>query len=310
MDIIGPSQSERCLTTPYYVIKKNKLDSLMYELKSALNANWGNYIIGYSTKTNSFPWIMKYMLQEGCYAEVVSEDEFEYADWQGFGSKIIYNGPIKSKNSIKKAVEKGAIVNLDSKREIQWLIEENKPYHVGIRVNFNLEKYAPGQTAYAEQGSRFGFCYENGELEKVINEVEESRLVVSGLHFHCNSKTRSVEVYCAIAEICCEIKEKYNLELDYIDIGGGYFGGVDGAPSFNDYFKPVSDILNKHFNKQQTKLIIEPGTCLIAAPINYVTSVIDVKDTSLSRFVVTDGSRTNIDPFFRKINGGGVHLSS
>lgn len=39
---------------------------------------------------------------------------------------------------------------------------------------------------------------------------------------------------------------------------------------------------------------------VIGAFISYVTSVIDVKDTTYNRFVVTDGSRLNIDPFMCK----------
>ena len=39
---------------------------------------------------------------------------------------------------------------------------------------------------------------------------------------------------------------------------------------------------------------------VIGAPISYVTSVIDVKDTEYNRFVVTDGTRTSIDPLMTK----------
>ena len=36
------------MQTPYYVIRKNILDGLFYELKTALDAYWPNYKIGYS----------------------------------------------------------------------------------------------------------------------------------------------------------------------------------------------------------------------------------------------------------------------
>ena len=47
-------------------------------------------------------------------------------------------------------------------------------------------------------------------------------------------------------------------------------------------------------------MIVEPGMAVIGAPISYVTSVVDVKDTEFNRFVVTDGSRTSIDPLMTK----------
>jgi diaminopimelate decarboxylase len=40
---------------------------------------------------------------------------------------------------------------------------------------------------------------------------------------------------------------------------------------------------------------------LIGAPIDYVTTVVDVKRTTRNTFVVTDGSRTQIDPLMTKM---------
>ena len=62
----------------------------------------------------------------------------------------------------------------------------------------------------------------------------------------------------------------------------------------------MEGVLSKRFDKNKTKLIIEPGMAVIGAPISYVTSVIDVKDTNYNRFVITDGSRTSIDPLMSK----------
>ena len=39
---------------------------------------------------------------------------------------------------------------------------------------------------------------------------------------------------------------------------------------------------------------------VVGAYIDYVTSVMDVKETLHNRFIVTDGSRTNIDPLMNK----------
>ena len=41
---------------------------------------------------------------------------------------------------------------------------------------------------------------------------------------------------------------------------------------------------------------------IVGAFVRYVTSVIDIKDTTYNRFVITDGSRTNIDPLMTKNN--------
>ena len=89
-------------------------------------------------------------------------------------------------------------------------------------------------------------------------------------------------------------------DLDYIDVGGGFFGGLSTKPQHDEYFSLMEGILSKCFDKKRTTLIVEPGMAVIGAPVSYVTTVIDVKDTEFNRFVVTDGTRTSIDPLMTK----------
>lgn len=294
------------LKTPYFLIDKKELDYNCDLLDRSIEMYWPNTIVGYSFKTNSLPWIINYMKNKGYYAEVVSDDEYELAKYIEFDKdKIIYNGPIKSKETYLEAINNRCIVNIDSKREIEWLREliSDTEYSVGIRVNFDLESMCENQTACGSEGGRFGFCYENGELKKAIDMINQLKNVsIEGLHLHCSSKTRSLDVYKAIAQIACEIKSRYNLNIKYIDIGGGFFGGLKNKPNFINYFKEVSKILEKEFNKEEIILIVEPGMSIVGSPISFVTSVIDTKKTLSNYFIVTDGSRNNIDPLMTKSN--------
>ena len=290
------------LKTPCFIIEKDMLDEGLGKLRAALNASWGNYVIGYSYKTNSLPWVIRYMKDAGCMAEVVSDDEYALAKSVGVApAQIIYNGLAKSRDSFLEAVRAHAIVNLDAEYEIEWLDELNCPNcEVGVRVNFDLEAKCPGQTQCGEDGERFGFCYENGELLRVIRKIEAKGVRVSGLHMHKSSKTRMPDIYRAIAEVAVEIADIYHLDLKYIDIGGGFFGGLDWKPQFPAYFDMVSRILRPRFDPASTMLVVEPGMALIGPSIDYLSSVVDVKVTTRNTFVVTDGSRTQIDPLMTK----------
>ena len=117
---------------------------------------------------------------------------------------------------------------------------------------------------------------------------------------HTSSKTRSLDIYRAIAEVACAVQIEFGLKLDYVDIGGGFFGGLPTKPQFDEYIRLMENILSKCFNKDKTTLIIEPGMAVVGAPISYVSTVIDIKDTEFNRFVITDGSRTSIDPLMKK----------
>lgn len=290
------------LRTPYYVIHKKELDSNFEKLRSALETHWGNYIIGYSYKTNALPWVISHFNHLECFAEVVSEDEYNLAKLIGVDiSRIIYNGPIKTKESFIEALQSGAIVNIDSQREIQWLDEvDTTKRKVGIRVNFDIEKMCPGQSQCADEGGRFGFCYENGELANTVNKLLSKGAEIVGIHLHTSSKSRGLDIYRAIAEMACKIQEEFTFDLDYVDVGGGFFGGLSTKPQFDEYISLMESVLNSRFDKERTKLIVEPGMAVIGAPVSYVTSVIDVKDTQFNRFVVTDGTRTSIDPLMTK----------
>lgn len=290
------------MKTPYYVIDQKALDDNFSRLEKALEKHWSNSIIGYSYKTNALPWIIRHFDRLGCYAEVVSEEEYRLAQLVGVGrGKLIYNGPIKSKETFLEAIQDGCIVNIDSKRELDWLDDlpvENRA--VGIRVNFDIERMCPGQSQCPEEGGRFGFCYENGEFTKAVDLLRQKGGRVAGLHLHTSSKSRGLDIYRAIAVIACRLREEFQFELDYIDVGGGFFGGLPTKPQFEEYIALMEGILSKQYDKERTKLIVEPGMAVIGAPVRYVTTVIDVKDTEFNRFVVTDGSRTSIDPLMTK----------
>lgn len=293
--------------TPCYIIHKEALLSGISRFRKAMEAEWKNCIIGYSFKTNALPYVLQVMKEVGFYAEVVSEDEYDLAVYMGF-SNIIYNGPVKGKRSFLQALSRESIINLDAERELLWLEEallegllpEGIRAKIGIRVNFNLEADCPGETSGGTEGSRFGFSYETGELKKAIDRLERMHIPLAGLHLHASSKTRSLNIYKALARMACTLKEEYGLHPAYVDIGGGYFGGMENKPQFEEYMKCIKETLQKAYKPEETVLIAEPGTSLITPPVEYITTVVDCKDTYAGRFVITDGSRSDVDPLHGK----------
>ncbi len=288
------------IKTPYFVIDQPALDAGLSGLKSALEAAWPNARIGYSYKTNTLPWVLRHMRDQGCLAEVVSDDEYRLAKAMG-AEALIYNGVAKSKETFLEALRDHQIVNIDSEYELDWLAELGPGnWEAGIRVNFDLESICPGQTQCGEDGERFGFCLENGELKRALDRMRAAGVRVAGLHLHKSSKTRMPEIYFAIAEAAVAVADRYDLRLSYVDIGGGFFGGLANKPRFPEYFDRVAAILRRRFRPEETALIVEPGMALIGAAADYVLSVLDVKKTTRAVVIGTDGSRTHIDPLMTK----------
>jgi diaminopimelate decarboxylase len=292
--------------TPAFVVDEPLLDDLRIRFQRAMAAHWSNSILGYSFKTNALPWLLAYYRDHGAWAEVVSDTEYELAVALEFApDRIVFNGPAKGRERLRSALEEGAVVNLDAKREVTWAAElaTERPdleISVGVRVNWDLARLVPGELISEDEVARFGFNLANGEFDAAVAELREAGVRIAGLHMHNNTKSKSLEVYRAAARAAADVVTSRGLSLDWIDIGGGFFGGVDVTPTFDDYFAAIRDELQHAVDPEKTTLIVEPGGCLVAVPFEYHATVIDVKDVDETRFVVIDGSRTDTDPLFRR----------
>ena len=286
----------------YYLIKEGELNKDIELLRGALRDNWGdNSIMGYSVKTNSLPWLLNHLRKEGFYAEVVSDSEYDLARRLGYDAdKIIYNGPIKDRAVFKQVIKDGGIVNLDSNYELDWLEEmsaSSMAIKVGIRINADIASLSPNEELLEEDGGRFGYCLENGTVAQVVERIKAMPNVkLSGLHLHSSTKSRSVEVYGALAKLAVNVARDYNLDVEYIDMGGGYFGGRDDMPNYRDYFGVIARVLSECFSKDKVTLIAEPGVSLVSRASSLITEVIDTKDIRGHRYVVTTGSRVLLNP--------------
>ena len=289
------------LKTPCFVLEKDELTKCINDFQTALDTRFDDSIIGYSVKTNALPYCLKVAKENGCFAEVVSFQEYELALEIGFNKRhIIYNGPLKSKETFLDAMQHDAIVNIETWREIDWLddLPKNQNFEIGIRLNINTTAISPEDAFGENDDSRFGFSYESGDFQKAVELIrakEHVRLV--GIHTHKEPKTRSVRFYQRVIAYVLPILTDLRLQLEYWDVGGGFFGPMPGKPTFDDYARCFRTALDGS-PYANVRLVVEPGNALLSSPFSYVCSVIDVKQHDGKRFVTTDGTRNDVDPFF------------
>lgn len=292
------------LQTPCFILDKDELERSVKGYQDALKSNFKESIVGYSVKTNSVPACMKLAGEMGAYAEVVSHDEYELARLCGFEkNRIVYNGPMKSKETFLDAVEHGAIVNIETKRELEWLKElpSDGTYKVGLRLNINISHVSPEDADGDNDNSRFGFSDETSEFADAIEYIGGlPNVTLAGLHIHRTAHSRSIRFYKQSIEFACKTIEKYGLKLDYLDVGGGYFGIFPNKPTYQEYSDAFCDVLTSH-GLQNLCVIVEPGNALVASCFAFLSEVIDVKHVEKELwFATTDGSRNDLDPFFKK----------
>lgn len=293
---------------PFYIMDGEKYRSNINGFLDTFKQRYEKVIAGYSFKTNYVPALCQIALQEGCYAEVVSEMEYELAHKIGF-EKIIFNGPIKRYHIFLKALEHGTIINLDSEYEVDMVCKykqehPEKDVKVGMRININLTDENGNSTIQC--GLRFGrFGFPSDIIGKNIELLREAGIKIISLHGHTSTSDRAVLNYKIITQHMLAVCEKYELnDLEYYDIGGGYFGaapeGMDltGRPKYEDYANCVIDEVEKSkwFMARKPYIVIEPGSSVVSNVFKYYTKVYQNKKVGKVNFVMVDGTVFDVKP--------------
>ena len=237
------------IETPAFVVDESLLTRQVDSFRDALDRGWPGAVLSYSVKTNSLPWLVAWMGRNGVPAEVVSEEEWQLALRVGHDpAEVIVNGPVKTPELLTQAFDAGAMVNLDSRRELRWVAERaaagKRVDSVGLRVNWDVNRDAPDHTASGSAGLRFGFHADNGDLDSAIAEMRAAGVRIAGLHLHVTSLTRALDTYVSAGHTARRIIAEHGLELDWIDLGGGFFGGdSDRFPTPDQYVTAIRDAL-------------------------------------------------------------------
>lgn len=300
--------------TPFYIMDPGKYRHNINGFINAFKRKYDKIIAGYSFKTNYVPALCKIAKEEGCFAEVVSDMEYDLAKKLGF-SKIIFNGPIKRVAVLTQAIEDRAIINLDSEYEVDAVCnyKEHHPssdLKVGLRININLTDENGNSTIQC--GLRFGrFGFPEDIIGRNIERLRQKGIKIISLHGHTSTSDRAVLNYNIISQHMLSVCEKYKLDdLQYFDIGGGYFGaapeGMDltGRPTYEDYADCVlgETMANNWFMAHKPFIVIEPGSSVVSNVFTYYTKVYQNKKVGKVNFVMVDGSVFDVKPTMHSNN--------
>ena len=281
--------NSKLFKTPCYIFKKKKLTSTLDYINHAIKTKYSNIRLAYSYKTNSDKEVLKVLKKKNICIEVVSEKEYKSAKKMGF-NKIIYNGPAKSKKTLLDALKNNYIVNIENERELSWLksIKTKEKIRIGIRVNFSLSDFIADTKKI---NSRFGFNLYD-DLDNILKSIKQYKNIkIVGLHYHVTHMERTPEKFKIVTQEILEFQNKNKLDLDYIDIGGGFDCFNYSEFSFDDYMKAINScMLNK-----KIKIIIEPGYGLINSCYDYLTTIMDIKKTKHTNFFLCDGSKLHLN---------------
>ena len=261
--------------SPLFVFSERRLRRACRRVRQAFAQRWGDVELAWSYKTNYLPAICRIMHQEGSLAEVVSAMEYEMARANGVpGSRIIYNGPLKSPASLRQAVADGALINLDHLGEIDDLRQaaeaaEAAP-RVGIRINLDA--------GIVPQWSRFGFNLESGEAAEAVSRLVDAGLAPCALHCHLGTYIMDPGAYelqvAKLVAFAHQLEDRFGVVIGTYDLGGGlpslsrlkgtYLPPDVVVPPVEEYAERIVAALRAALRADEhPRLVLEPGRALV-----------------------------------------------
>jgi len=293
---------------PIFLADRRVLADRYGAMARSLDAHWPAWTIAYSFKTNYQVAQSGALHALGAIAEVVSGHEYRFAKSLGHaGKNIVFNGPYKTADDLRAAINDGARINVNDPDELRRIDEVARSLNVtcpiGIRVNVPLSDFPP---------SHFGFAIVDGEADIAVRQVWASpHLRLAGLHLHLRGDMDNPAWYeqgCRVlAGFLRSWPAAHVAALEYIDLGGGYPAHMskldtrthwDPRP-IDEYIAAIARELRPAFDGPPgPRLILEPGRYLVNDAIVFVSRIVSVRDRAGVQQIVCNGATTMV-PFTR-----------
>ena len=254
--------------TPAFVYSKATLERHAKAYINSFKSMDG--LVCFSVKALSNISILKILKNSGCGFDIVSGGELHRALLAGADPKtIIFSGVGKSKTEMIAGIENDILsFNIESEQELDQLgmvaAEMKKIAPVAIRFNPNVDAGVHEFTKTGRKSDKFGVSIEAAkDLVKKCSESNSLKLV--GLTCHIGSQIMELNGFKEAATQALELLvelDKLNINLDFIDMGGGLGVNYVGEETV----QPIELIqcYEKIFSGRSERLILEPGRSISA----------------------------------------------
>lgn len=291
--------------TPLYVIDRNTLETMALDYKQAFSKYEKTNIL-FASKA----------LMTGSIAQIFNKLDFGFDVVSGGEIYTLLNAGIKlnksSFNGNNKSIEEIELAldneidhfSVDNFYELEILNnlakKRNKIQKIHLRITPGIECHTHEYIKTGQLDSKFGFDLNkiDDAVELILNEYKNLKL--SGLHAHIGSQIFETKVYYDEAGVVLEqikkIKDKFNIELSEINLGGGLgvtYVKEDNPPNVFEIADEIINSINFHcekFGLSKPTLYIEPGRSLVStAGISLYTIGSSKKIEGVRRYIAVDG---------------------
>jgi len=294
--------------TPLYVMDETLIRKNCRTYKNAMDKYYGgNGLILYASKAFCTMAICKIVEQEGLGLDVVSGGELYTALKAGFPmDKIYFHGNNKTLEEIELALDNNVRrIVVDNKDELyninNMAASKGKIVNISFRIKPGIDAHTHDFVQTGKIDSKFGVALENGEALEIVDIASKlSNVKVVGLHCHIGSQIFDLAPFELAARVMlsfiAEIKEKLGIEIEELNLGGGY--GIKYIPEhdpieYDSYIESVSKVVKSVCEDKRIKLpfiVMEPGRSIVASSGITLYTVGTVKDIkNVRKYVFVDG---------------------
>ena len=270
--------------TPAYLMDEDRIRYncrlYMDAMKEALGE--GSYPL-FASKAACFKRVYEIMAEEGMAIDLVSSGEIYTAVKANFPmARSFFHGNNKTDEDIAFAMDAGVgFFIVDSLFELNAIQAEAAKrgimQNVLLRLTPGIDPHTYEAVATGKVDSKFGVAIETGQADEFVAAAAGcANVKVRGYHCHVGSQVFDEEgsVYTDAAEIMfcfmAEMNEKYSLDADILNMGGGYgVRYVDSDPYVDipANIHKVADFIKNlaaKWNVPMPKILMEPGRSIVA----------------------------------------------
>ena len=254
--------------TPLYIVSREKLLENYRRLDRCLPA----VTLFYAVKTNQHEGILEILKNAGAGFDVASRGEIMDAVNAGANPRedLIFADTVKDPKHIAHAFGIGLDdFTFDNYSEITQIARHAPGANVHVRIMVS------NKGSVAHLSDKFGA--EINEAVPLLLEAREQGLVPRGVSFHVGSQCLDPQRYVDALDQTRGVFDeaaKHGLDLEMIDIGGGF------PVKYEDEkidIEGMCAVIDKHYHKlfgTEIKLVAEPGRAIVGDAVILVTKVI------------------------------------
>jgi len=301
--------------TPLYVLDEELVRHNCREYINNFKVKENNNRVAYAGKAFLPIYMCNLINEEGLYLDVVSGGELYTAHKSGFPmERILFHGNNKTIDEIIMGIDlnvgRFVVDNFHELNLIESICEKkDKVQKIYFRITPGIEAHTHDYIKTGQIDSKFGFTLENGDLYNAIEKIKKYKHIkLVGIHAHIGSQIFDVNPFLDEVKIMMglvkEIKEKYNIDINEVDLGGGigvYYTEKDSPKSIKEFCDAIigkAESTCKDLGIKVPTLIIEPGRSIVAnagTTLYTIGSRKDIKD--VRTYISVDGGMTdNIRP--------------